>query len=89
MYLDLVPNCYSKTCIRALTRFFCNRGVQKLILSDNGSQFISSETQNFIAQKGITWKFNLVAAPWWGGLFERFVRSIKRCLKKDIKEFEI
>ena len=81
----MVPNCYSSTCIRALTRFFCNREVPKLILSDNGSQFISSEAQVFIAQKGITWKFNIAAAPWWGSLFEWFVHSIKRCLKKILK----
>ena len=37
LYLDLVPKCYSSTCIRALTRFFCNHGVPKLILLDNGS----------------------------------------------------
>ena len=28
------------------------------------------QTQNFIAAKGVTWKFNLAAAPWWGGLSE-------------------
>ena len=66
-------------------KFFCNREVPKLILSDNGSQSISSETQNFIAKKGITQKFNLAATPLWGGLFERFVHSIKRCLKKILK----
>ncbi|XP_057302253.1 uncharacterized protein LOC130636526 [Hydractinia symbiolongicarpus] len=24
------------------------------------------------------------AAPWWGGMFERLVRSVKRCLKKTL-----
>ena len=28
------------------------------------------QTQNFIAAKDVTWKFNLAAAPWWGGLSE-------------------
>ena len=89
LYLDLVPNCYSVICIQALTRFFCNRGVPKLTLSDNGSQFISLKTQNFTAKKGITWKLNLVAAPWWGGLFERFIHSIKICLKKTLKNLRL
>ena len=30
------------------------------------------------------WTFNLEKAPWWGGIFERLVRSMKRCLKKTI-----
>ena len=30
------------------------------------------------------WTFNLKKAPWWGGIFERLVRSVKRCLKKTI-----
>ena len=30
------------------------------------------------------WTFNLEKAPWWGGVFERLVRSVKRCLKKTI-----
>ena len=87
--LDLVSDCYSSTCIRALTRFFCNRGTPNLILSNNGSQFISGETQTFRTNKGITWRFNIAAAPWWGGLFERFVRSVKRCLKKILNNLRL
>ena len=30
------------------------------------------------------WTFNLEKAPWWGGVFERLVKSVKRCLKKTI-----
>ena len=30
-------------------------------------------------------QFDLAAGPWWDGLFERFVRSIKRCLRKILK----
>ena len=29
---------------------------------------------------GVEWNFNLEKAPWWGGIFERMVRSTKRCL---------
>ena len=83
LYSDLISKCYLSTCFRVLTSSFVI--VEYRSLSDNGSQSISSETQNFIAKKGITQKFNLAAKPLWGGLFERFVRSIKRCLKKILK----
>ena len=31
------------------------------------------------------WKYNLEQAPWWGGFWERMVKSTKRCLKKVLK----
>ena len=78
VYLDLVPDCSTSSCVHLLKRFFTARGVTTLIISDNGSQFISNETQSF----GTKWQFHLPNVPWWGGIFERMIRYIKRCLKK-------
>lgn len=46
-------------------------------------------------QHGVTWKFNVPRAPWWGGFFDSMVRSVKPCLTKmlgtarvDYEEFE-
>ena len=36
------------------------------------------------AEKRVKWIVNLERAPWWGGLFERMVRSMKLCKKKTI-----
>ena len=33
---------------------------------------------------GVEWLFNVEKAPWWGGVFERLVKSTKRCLRKFI-----
>ena len=32
----------------------------------------------------VEWRFNLAKAPWWGGIFERMIRSAKRCIKKAV-----
>ena len=40
--------------------------------------------ERYFAGIRIQWVFNLERAPWWGGIFERMVRSVKRCLKKTI-----
>lgn len=32
----------------------------------------------------ILWTFNVEKAPWWGGLFERMIKSTKRCLRKVV-----
>ena len=38
----------------------------------------------YFAQKKIKWSYNLEKAPWWGGFYERNVKSLKRCLKTAI-----
>ena len=80
--LDLVPSYDADSCIHSLRRFFSRRGVPSSMLSDNGTSFIASETQQFTANLGIRWNFNPPASPWWGGMFERLIRSSKRCLRK-------
>ena len=67
-----------------LRRFFNRRGTPEVINSDNGSNFISAEVQKFANSHGTTWKFNVAAAPWQGGFFERLIQSVKRCLKKVV-----
>jgi hypothetical protein len=65
------------------------------MVSDNGKTFEAAARviQTVLADKnlcehfstlGVEWCFNLPKAPWWGGLFERLIRSTKRCLRKII-----
>ena len=46
--------------------------------------FKSQDSQLFCSERGITWKFHLNGAPWWGGLWERLVGMVKKQLKKSI-----
>ena len=66
-----------------------------MVLSDNAKTFkraskeimkiIRAErVQTYFANKGITWRFSVERAPWWGRIWERLVRSVKNCLKKVI-----
>ncbi|GBL72522.1 hypothetical protein AVEN_100588-1 [Araneus ventricosus] len=41
-----------------------------------------SEFKDFISSRGITWKFIVERAPWWGGFYERLVKSVKDLLRK-------
>ena len=49
IYLDLVPDFSGETCVSALKRFISSRGAPKLIVSDNGKQFISQDVQDCVA----------------------------------------
>ena len=40
--------------------------------------------EQHFAKGHMKWTFNLEKAPWWGGVFERLVKSVRRCLKKTI-----
>ena len=61
------------------------RGLPALILSDNAKTFKSQKLKQSNAEKCVKWKFNLPRAPWWGGIFERQIRMLKRCLLKAVK----
>ena len=84
IYLDLIPDCTSKCCVDALKRFVNSRGAPKIVIMYNGKYFISTDVQIFATSSGIFWKFNIESAPWYGGFFEHLVKSVKRCLKKQL-----
>ena len=58
------------------------RGCPSTVISDNGKTFISEDTQTFVSNHFINQKFNVEKAPWWGGMWERLVSCVKRCIKK-------
>ena len=93
IHLELVCNLSAETFLRCLRRFAARGGVPSLIVSDNAKTFKAAEkalrklynqtrVKSGLGTKRITWRFNLERAPWWGGFFERMVRSVKRCLRK-------
>ena len=41
--------------------------------------------QAYCQRDGTKWRFNVEAAPWWGGFFERLVKSVKLSLKKCLR----
>lgn len=95
VHLDLVPDLTTSSFLRSLKRFTARRGLPKRFVSDNGKTFKaaakaiqvivkSQEVQEHLTGLGVEWRFNVERAPWWGGIFERMVRSTKRCLKKTI-----
>ena len=84
VHLDLVPDASSNAFIRSFQRFIGRRGTPSQVLSDNSKTFKNTVVKSFVSSRGISWKFNVARSPWWGGFFERLVRSMKRCLKKTL-----
>ncbi|XP_065671998.1 uncharacterized protein LOC136089836 [Hydra vulgaris] len=84
LYLDLVPDYTAEACICVLRRFIGRYGAPYQVISDNGSNFTAEETLKFASMQRIRWSFNIPAAPWWGGIYERLIRITKRNLKKTL-----
>ena len=84
VHRDLVPRLTTEAFVRSFKRSIARRGIPSLVVSENGSTFKSEELKKLLAEHNIDWKFNVALAPWWGGFFERLVRSTKRCLKKTL-----
>ena len=94
IHLD-VPEQSTLAFIRCLKRFAARRCLPRRLISDNGKTFKAAakylgtvlkdgSVQEHLTRLGVTWQFNVERAPWWGGAFERMVRSTKRCLRKLI-----
>ena len=83
--LDLAVDATSETFIRSFKRFMSRRGIPGTMISDNGKTFKSKELKEFCTSKRIKWVHIVARSPWWGGFYERLVRSVKRCLKKVLR----
>ena len=95
VHLELVESLDVDTFFKAFRRFSARRGLPRRILSDNAKTFqaaskevkkilLSKVVRAQLAGKGVVWQFIAQRAAFWGGVWERMVRSVKRCLRKII-----
>ncbi|GFW96299.1 integrase catalytic domain-containing protein [Trichonephila clavipes] len=96
LHLELVSDMTTNSFLLAFRRFFARRGGCKVIYSDNAKTFLKSKKEtenlfsilsqnmvpNFIGKERIIWKNTIERSPWWGGFYERLVRSVKESLHK-------
>ena len=82
--LDLVEDNSSKNFMNSIKKFIARRDCPKKIISDNAAVSKLQDSQLFCSERGITWKFNLDGAPWWGEFLKRLVGMVKTYLKKSI-----
>ena len=84
IHLELAVDLHANSFIGVLKRLIGRRGLPAHIQSDNGKTFVDKMVQRYILSRGITWKFNLPCASWYGGFFEILVKLTKRCLRKTL-----
>ena len=93
VHLELIENLQTPTFVNCLRRFASRRGTPALVVSDNAKTFKAAAKllrklpkdepfQEFLTSRRIEWRFNVERSPWMGGVFERMIGSVKRCLRK-------
>lgn len=96
VHMELVTSMSTKSFLSAFRCFLSRNSACKIIYYDTVKSFKDDnkkfqyftkvidyqELQDFVSSQGITWKFFNERAPWWGGFYERLVKSVKEPLRK-------
>ena len=89
VHLELTPDMGAEALIRASKRFQARRGIPRFIISDNGKTFKDLTVKSYVIENGTQWNFITERAPWFGGFYERLVQSVKRCLRKTLRNAKL
>lgn len=86
VHIELVDSLSLPDFLLAFRRFIARRGMPRLIISDNAKTF-KSAAKSLIKQlvdQSPKWQFITPRAPWFGGFWERLIKSTKLCLRKTL-----
>ncbi|XP_064650937.1 uncharacterized protein LOC135502212 [Lineus longissimus] len=86
IHLELTESLAVLDCILALRRFVARRGLPSVFYSDNAQTFKGTEKLMTKVYGTVfpKWKYICSRSPWWGGWWERLVRSCKSALRKTV-----
>lgn len=84
----------TKTTIRVCREIFARFGIPRVLVSDNGRQFVSHEFERFLESNGVKHSLTAPYHPATNGLAERCVQTFKKSLRAiapepDEKEREL
>ena len=100
IHIEVCDSLDTSSFINALRRFQARRGQVKVIMSDNGTNFVGAERElreelgklrdskvyDFLLKEGIDWQFTPPGASSQGGVWERQIRSIRKVLNAVLRE---
>ena len=94
VHLEMAYGLDTDSFLNAFYRMVSRRGLPKVMISDNGTNFVGANRElkdllkgldrdkivNSTANQGIKWKFNPPLAPHFGGIHESLIKSAKRAI---------
>ena len=86
IHLELVDSLTTDDFVLAFRRFSALKRVPDVVYSDNAKNFIGGERclVSYLGALAPRWKFICPRSPWWGGWWERLVRSVKSAIRKTV-----
>ena len=86
VHLELVNSLSVDDCMLAIRRFCARRGIVSTFYSDNAKTFVgvSKSLVSVFGENAPDWRYIAPRSPWWGGWWERLVRSVKSGLRKSL-----
>ena len=95
IHLELKKTQTAEEFQRKINLFIARRTRPKVMISANASVFKSTATwmknirkserlQDYLTRQDVNWRFNLSRSPWWGGMYERLIKDVKKILHKTL-----
>ena len=84
IYLELVSALSEEALAFAMQRFIARRGIPRKFVSDHGTNFVA--LARWLKSHGvdIQYEFIVERGPWWGGVWERLIQTVKGLLRRSI-----
>ena len=92
VHLEIVQDLTADTFLMAFRKFAGRRSLPTIMMSDNGSTYLSaaSELRSLMESptvkeelgRSVSWRFIPKRAPWFGGFWERLIGLSKSAIKK-------
>lgn len=93
VHLEVVTDLSTDTFLLAFRRFASRKSLPRLMMSDNGSTYLSAaeelqtlfnsqDLKQSLSRRGVSWRFIPKQAPWYGGFWERLIGLTKMSIKK-------
>ncbi len=100
IHLEVVVDQSVNSFINAFRRFIILRFCPKTMYSDNAACFRaaakymrqmyqSKRVHDYLSKRNIVWRFSPSLAPWWGGFWERMVKTTKEVLTSTMGRKEV
>ena len=80
---EMVSDCDTKNTTLCLSKWFSQYGILVQLISDNGTQFISQEFENFIKTLGIKHIRTAAYHQSSNGQAERYVQTVENGLESN------
>lgn len=75
-------NAFITRCTRPKSTVSDNRAVFRTTAAWIKKNRKSEMLQDYLERQQITWQFNLSKSPWWGALYKRLVKDVKKTFYK-------